>query len=158
MPQNTVPQAALSRWDDGQWNLLVSSGLVKGMGFAFMDLGVQIPVLHLEVVRQHKILKIFRYFCSLILLICTSGIIAAPPRIVVKVTERMYVNCLAFLVHRAAAAAKSLQSCPTLCNPRDQAPTSLGFSRQEHWSGLPFPSPMHESEKWKGIDSIMSYS
>ena len=28
-----------------------------------------------------------------------------------------------------------------------QAPQSLGFSRQEHWSGLPFPSPMHESEK-----------
>ena len=30
-----------------------------------------------------------------------------------------------------------------------RAPPSLGFSRQEHWSGLPFPSPMHESEKWK---------
>ena len=28
-----------------------------------------------------------------------------------------------------------------------QACPSLGFSRQEHWSGLPFPSPMHESEK-----------
>ena len=28
-----------------------------------------------------------------------------------------------------------------------QAPPSLGFSGQEHWSGLPFPSPMHESEK-----------
>ena len=28
-----------------------------------------------------------------------------------------------------------------------QAPPSLGFSRQGHWSGLPFPSPMHESEK-----------
>ena len=28
-----------------------------------------------------------------------------------------------------------------------QAPPSLGFSRQEHWSGLPFPSPTHESEK-----------
>ena len=27
------------------------------------------------------------------------------------------------------------------------ATLSLGFSRQEHWSGLPFPSPMHESEK-----------
>ena len=24
---------------------------------------------------------------------------------------------------------------------------SLGFSRQDHWSGLPFPSPRHESEK-----------
>ena len=52
----------------------------------------------------------------------------------------------------AAAAAKSLQSCPTLCDPMTaahQAPPSLGFSRQEHWSGLPFPSPMHESEKGK---------
>ena len=50
----------------------------------------------------------------------------------------------------AAAAAKSLLSCPTLCDPIDgshQAPPSLGFCRQEHWSGLPFPSPMHESEK-----------
>ena len=28
-----------------------------------------------------------------------------------------------------------------------KAPLSLGFSRQDHWSGLPFPSPMHESEK-----------
>ena len=49
-----------------------------------------------------------------------------------------------------AAAAKSLQSCQTLCDPIDGSPLgslSLGFSRQEHWSGLPFPSPMHESEK-----------
>ena len=30
-----------------------------------------------------------------------------------------------------------------------QALPSLGFFRQEHWSGLPFPPPMHESEKWK---------
>ena len=37
-----------------------------------------------------------------------------------------------------------------------QAPPSLGFSRQEHWSGLPFPSPMHESEKWKWSRSVMS--
>ena len=52
----------------------------------------------------------------------------------------------------AAAAAKSLQSCPTLCDLTDSSPpgsSSLEFSRQEHWSGLPFPSPMHESEKWK---------
>ena len=93
----------------------------------------------------------------------------------------------------AAAAAKSLQSCPTLCNPTDgsppgspvpgilqartlewvaisfssackwkvkvkslsrvwlfatpwtaahQAPPSMGFSRQEYWSGVPLPSPL----------------
>ena len=35
---------------------------------------------------------------------------------------------------------------------------SLGFSRQEHWSVLPFPSPMHESEKWKWSRSVMSDS
>ena len=49
----------------------------------------------------------------------------------------------------AAAAAKSLQSCPTLCDPIDGSPPGspcLGFSRQEHWSGLPFPAPMRESE------------
>ena len=42
-------------------------------------------------------------------------------------------------------------SCFRLCaTPQmaaHQAPLSLGFSRQEHWSGLSFPSPMHESEK-----------
>ena len=102
-----------------------------------------------------------------------------------------------------AAAAKSLQSCPTLCDPIDssppgspvpgilqartlewvaissntwkwshsvvsnsailwtathQAPPFMGFSRQEHWSGLPLPSPMHESEKWKWSHSVVSDS
>ena len=57
------------------------------------------------------------------------------------------------LLAPAAAAAKSLQSCLTLCDPTDGSPSgsppSLGFSRQQHWSGLPFPSPMQESEKGK---------
>ena len=51
---------------------------------------------------------------------------------------------------QVAAAAKSFQSCLPLCTPwmaAHQAPLSLGFSRQEHWSGLPFPPPMQESEK-----------
>ena len=39
--------------------------------------------------------------------------------------------------------AKSLQSCLILCDPMDcsQAPLSMGFSRQEYWSRLPFPPP-----------------
>jgi len=43
----------------------------------------------------------------------------------------------------ATATAKSLQSCPTLCDPIDgshHAPPSLGFSSQEHWSGSGNPS------------------
>ena len=39
-----------------------------------------------------------------------------------------------------------------------QAPPSPGFSRQERWSVLPFPSPMHESEKWKWNLSVVSNS
>ena len=39
-----------------------------------------------------------------------------------------------------------------------EAPPSLGFSRREHWSGLPFPSPMHESETWKWSRSVVSDS
>ena len=107
-----------------------------------------------------------------------------------------------YIKHRvlnAAAAAKSLQSCPTLCDPIDgrppgspvpgilqartlewvaisfsnawkwkvtvkslcrvrllatpwtaafQAPLSMGFSRQEYWSGVPLPSP---SFKVRGV-------
>ena len=36
--------------------------------------------------------------------------------------------------------------CATPQTAAHQAPPSLGFSRQQHWSGLPFPSPMHDSE------------
>ena len=42
---------------------------------------------------------------------------------------------------------RRVQLCATLETAAHQPPRSLGFSRQEHWSGLPFPSPMHESEK-----------
>ena len=103
-----------------------------------------------------------------------------------------------FIWNPAAAAAKSLQSCPTLCSPIDgsplgspvpgilqvrtlewvaisfsnarkwkvkslsrvwllatpwtaayQAPPSMGFSRQEYWSGLPLPSPIWNPRKDK---------
>ena len=38
------------------------------------------------------------------------------------------------------------QLCPTLCDPMNcspthQAPLSMGISKQEYWSGLPFPTP-----------------
>ena len=35
---------------------------------------------------------------------------------------------------------------------------SLGFSKQEYCSGLPFPSPVHESEKWKWSRSVVADS
>ena len=39
-----------------------------------------------------------------------------------------------------------------------QAPLSLGFSKQEYWSGLPFPSPMHGCQVTSVMpDSVWSY-
>ena len=38
------------------------------------------------------------------------------------------------------------------------ATPSPGFSIQEYWSGLPFPSPMHNRERWKWSRSVMSDS
>ena len=57
------------------------------------------------------------------------------------------------------SAAKSLSRiwlCVTPQMAAHQVPPSLGFSRQEHWSGLPFPAPRHESEKWKWSRSVVS--
>ena len=52
----------------------------------------------------------------------------------------------------------SVWLCVTPYTAAHQAPPSPGFSRQEHWSGLPFPSPMHEREKWKWSRSVVSDS
>ena len=55
-----------------------------------------------------------------------------------------------YTVAAATAAAKSLQSCPTLCDPIDGSlpgSPSLGFSRQEYWSGVPLPSLDNISQK-----------
>ena len=49
-----------------------------------------------------------------------------------------------------------VQLCATPETAAHQAPPSLGFSSQEHWSGLLFPSPMHESEKWEWSHSVVS--
>ena len=46
--------------------------------------------------------------------------------------------------------------CATPWMAAHQAPPSLGFSRQERWSGLPFPSPMHESKKSEVAQSYLT--
>ena len=65
-----------------------------------------------------------------------------------------FVKVLLLLLSRFSR----VQLCETPETADHQAPQSLGFSRQEHWSGLPFPSPMHESEEWKWSCSVMSDS
>ena len=76
-------------------------------------------------------------------------------RIMIDINNLQYIDYIKYIY----AAAKSRQLCPTLCDPIDSSPPGspvLGFSRQEHWSGLPFPSPIHESEKGKWSRSVVS--
>ena len=51
------------------------------------------------------------------------------------------------------------QSCPTLSDPWTaafQAPLSMGFSRQEYWSGVPLPSPFLSIKEYqKHSDAIV---
>ena len=54
-----------------------------------------------------------------------------------------YILLLLLLLSRFSR----VRLCATPETAAHQASLSLGFSRQECWSGLPFPSPMHESEK-----------
>ena len=63
----------------------------------------------------------------------------------------LYCTLLLLLLSRLS----HVRLCATPQMAAHQAPPSLGFSRQEHWSGLPFPSPMHYSEKWKWSCSVV---
>ena len=59
----------------------------------------------------------------------------------------------------AAATAKSLQLCPTLCDPIDGNPPGSavpGILQAITLEWVAFPSPMHESEKWKWSHSVVS--
>ena len=50
-----------------------------------------------------------------------------------------------FLLQCMKVKSEVAQSCPTLATPWTaayQAPPSMGFSRQEYWSGLPLPVPL----------------
>ena len=69
------------------------------------------------------------------------------------------INCLKVVMLLLLLSRFSrVQLCATPQTAAQQAPLSLGFSRQEHWSGLPFPSPMQENEKWKWSRSVVSDS
>ena len=67
-------------------------------------------------------------------------------------------KCWLLLLLLLLSRLSRVQLCATPETAAHQAPPSLGFSRQEHWSGVPLPSPMHESEKWKWSCSVVSDS
>ena len=70
-------------------------------------------------------------------------------------------GAIAFFLHRMLPLLSHfsrVRLCATPQTEAHQAPSALRFSRQEYWSGLPFPSLMQESEKGKGSRAVMSDS
>ena len=66
-------------------------------------------------------------------------------RIMININDLQYIDYIKYIY----AAAKSLQSFLTLCDPTDSSPPGYsvpGILQERQWSGLPFPSPVHESE------------
>ena len=71
--------------------------------------------------------------------------------LVLQCLQRMYgivktMDSGARLLLLLLSCISHVQLCVTPETAAQQAPPSLAFSRQEHWSGLPFLSPMYESE------------
>ena len=69
----------------------------------------------------------------------------------------IFKNIIGFILLLLSRFSR-VRLCATPQKAAHQAPPSLGFSRQEQWSGFLFPSPMHESEKWKWSRSVLSDS
>ena len=69
------------------------------------------------------------------------------------------VGCHFFLqCMKVKSESEVAQSCLTLATPWTaayQAPPSMGFSRQEYWSGVPFPSPIIKAGRSKWIQQIL---
>ena len=92
----------------------------------------------------------------------TVGTSLAVQRLVIPLLGTRTVSLvrkLRFPASHIHVSAKLLQSCLTLCNNADcnpQAPPSMGFSRQEYWSGLPCPPPGHLPEPGIEPASLMS--
>ena len=67
-----------------------------------------------------------------------------PGSSVLGILQARILEWVAISFSNACMHAKSLQSCLALCDPMDSSPAGASttrLSRQEYWSGLPFPSP-----------------
>ena len=88
---------------------------------------------------KEKKKKTFEEYLPRYVLQCTSAVIPLRQSNVTDITWDLLLlllSCFSRVRLRATPETAARQASP-----------SLGFSRQEHWSGLPFPSPMHEGKK-----------
>ena len=96
----------------------------QGKLFNFTEIQVYVPTRNAE---EAEIERIYEDLQDLLEL--------TPPKDVLFLILLLLLSCFS-----------RVRLCVTAQTAAHQAPLFLGFSRQEHWSGVPFPFPIHESE------------
>ena len=112
-------------------------------------------------IREGMLLLLSRFSCVWLCATPETAAHQAPPSLGFP-GKNTGVGCH-FLLQcmKVKSESEVAQSCATLSDPMDRSPpgsTTHGFSREVYWSALPFPSSMHESEKWKWSPSVVSDS
>ena len=79
-------------------------------------------------------------FCLIDLFISVSGVLKSPTIIVLLLIS-------SFMLLLLLSRFSHLRLCATSWTAAHQAPPSMGFSRQESWSGVPLPSPTWDASK-----------
>ena len=137
------------KMDGSWWRVLTKCGpLEKGMANHFSNCALRTPWSAAEPHEPHSI-----FMSSAFLDSTQSEIIQCLSFSIWIISLNITPSSFILLGHFSR-----VRLCVTPETAAHQAPPSLGFSRQEHWSGLPFPPPVHESEKWKWSRSVVSDS
>ena len=110
-----------------------------------------------QVWKKHEMLETIIHWASSVWT-SSPSVSSLPSRLHVSqpTTFSSPVNLLLLLLLLSGFSRVRLCATPEMA--AYQALLSLALSRQEHWNGLPFPSPMYESEKWKWSRSVVSDS
>ena len=121
-------------------NCLIAKTKKVSLFFYLLTLSIKVSM-HLASIQTDKHESFFPKQIQLYKYLCTFSISKKA-----FVSEELKIDpCLLLLL--LLSRISRVRLCATLEKAAHQAPPSLGFSRQEHWSGLPFPSPTHASEK-----------
>ena len=88
-------------------------------------------------------------------MLCSRNLLIYPICNKIQVLWMLLVYAPQLLLLLLLSRFSCVRLCATPQTAAHQAPLSLGLSRQEYWSGLPFCSPVHESAKWKWSRSVV---
>ena len=99
----------------------------------------------LTIWATRKAISSVQFSCSVIRLFVTSWTAALLASLSITNSWNLFkLMSIEMVYPESESESEVAQLCPTLCDPwtvAHQAPPSMGFSRQEYWSGVPFPSP-----------------